>query len=154
MSKILINNLECSFEGVEYTLLANFKPTPRTWLIAWKTSQGNLDTARDILLLQMCHVSYMLEGLEMQPVECSTDQRARHILLLEHPHRALIESLEHWLCRTTRPSDFLMKCPYRVALNDFKEKERQKHVDDEYEILSEVNRARCRAAQARQEVSQ
>lgn len=154
MSTIFINNHECTFNGVNYTLLANFKPTPRTWLVAWKTSQSDIDTARDILLLQMCHVSYMLEGLELHPVECSNDLRERHILLLEHPHRALLESLEHWLCRTTRPSDFLLKCPYQVALNEFKEKQRQKHVEDEYEILSAINRARQRAALAKKEVSE
>lgn len=106
MATYNICGLECPFYNIPHGILANYHPTPRTFVIAWRCTNPTLQLTLQMLL----NSAYELQAIERPPF--LVEDGERFVYLIEHPHPTIFEHIEswgHWACGAS----FLYTCPYR-----------------------------------------
>lgn len=99
----------CNFYKIPHGILTQYQPTPRTFIVAWKTPK---DPLCNILLGAILQCAYIIEAMERPPF-CVEDGE-RSVYLIEHPNTQVLETWQqwaHWTCGAA----VLYTNPYRVA---------------------------------------
>lgn len=113
MATYEINGREIIFAGCDYQSLLTFKPTPRTWLLAWKKHpESALNLGVTCLLTTM----YTLEACE-RPPQLIDDRADRYVWLIENPNHTVLDHIEFWL-RTCCGTNYYCRCPYADTLHE------------------------------------
>lgn len=108
MATITIAGHECNFPQIPHATLKNYEPTPRTWILAWKTPEP----VHQVMLTSLLHSAFAITALERPPYLVEDGQRT--IYLLEYPNQAVLDNIERWLYWTCG-INFYLKNPYRIA---------------------------------------
>lgn len=106
MASYIICGRECSFFNIPHGILENYKPTPRTYVFAWKCENETLR----LTLIMLLNSAYELQAIERPPF--LVEDGERFVYLLEHPHPTIFEFIErfaHWACGAS----VVYRCPYR-----------------------------------------
>lgn len=106
MATYNICGLECPFFNIPHGVLENYKPTPRTYVFAFRCEN---ETMR-ITLVMLLNSAWELQAIERPPF--LVEDGERFVYLLENPHPTIFEFIErfaHWSCGAA----VAYRCPYR-----------------------------------------
>mgnify|MGYP003305429776 CR=1 FL=1 len=105
MASYNICGRECNFYSIPHGILSNYKPTPRTHILAWRCKNETLN----LTIIMLLNSAYVLGAIERPPFLVEDGERM--VYLLEHPHPTVFDPIEKfvgWSCGT----NCMYRCPY------------------------------------------
>lgn len=129
MSEFNIAGHTCQFKGVPYAALANYHPTPRTYLYAWKSHEPTTN----LFLTMAATAGHIIGAIEREPYLAAQDDKAI-VYLIEHPAQSYLEQLRWWLGALCGTNSALY-CPYHQRLEDYERDMQQLSEDIEFGFL-------------------
>lgn len=109
MSKYNINGLECNFPACSQAQLTEYKPTPRTRLLAWETPASATMNLAIVLQIQA-----MFEIGAIERPAYLVEEGRRMVYLLEYPNDACMDKVTFWV-RVFTGTKYLYLHPYAKA---------------------------------------
>lgn len=108
MANIEIAGHVCTFPSLDINILRNYHPTPRTTQLSYVTPPR----PHNLMLIAMMDSMYAIGAIERPPYYCESGHRTT--ILLEHPNKNVLDTLERWLYWTVGTRWKIMT-PYRIA---------------------------------------